>query len=256
VVSSLSLPVDPHKVLGVAPGASLQEIRNAYRRQAKVYHPDAGGDEWMFRILNQAYEYLCESRVARGFRPEPAARPAPRNGRFRDRPAQGPDVVPGCDPEADSDPEMDAETETEVVRPGVKDCAFDPNMIVEVEKLWIRYRPTDLWTAAEDTFDERFLSCSLNIAWPETSLAAGALSIPDAEAHLRTLVEVFEEVRALSPAIASNDRVEEGRFVGWLSYASMNQALLGFRQLRELLLAHGFRLKPWTRDLIIPRDWR
>jgi hypothetical protein len=256
VVSSLSLPVDPHKVLGVAPGASLQEIRNAYRRQAKVYHPDAGGDDWMFRIVNQAYEYLSTERVARSCRSEPAARTAPRSSRFRDRPAEGPAVAPGCDSEAETDAEMEPGTENEVVRPGKPDFAFDPNMIVEVEKLWIRYPPTDLWTAAGGSFDERFLSCSLNIAWPETSLAAGALAIPDADAHLRALVDVFEELRTLSPAVASNDRVEEGRFVGWLSYASINQALIGFRQLRESLNARGFRLKPWTRDLIIPRDWR
>lgn len=33
-------PGDPHKVLGVAPGASAAEIRAAYRKLARAHHPD------------------------------------------------------------------------------------------------------------------------------------------------------------------------------------------------------------------------
>ncbi|MBW2038068.1 MAG: DnaJ domain-containing protein [Deltaproteobacteria bacterium] len=31
---------DPYEILGVAPGASREEIRSAYRRAAQAYHPD------------------------------------------------------------------------------------------------------------------------------------------------------------------------------------------------------------------------
>jgi hypothetical protein len=256
MVASLSLPIDPHKVLDVAPGASLQEIRDAYRQRAKLYHPDLGGEEWMFRILNQAYEYLSTARVEQTLRPAPPVRPASGVFPFRDRPSYSAAASSGFSSDPESEPEPDTETESECVRPGVKDIAFDPNMIVEVEKLWIRHRPTDLWNSVGDAPDDRFLSCSLNIAWPEASLAARAWAIPDAEAHLRTLTEVFEEIRTLTATVASNHRIEDDRFVGWLSYASVNQALLGFRQLRRTLHSHCFRLKEWTRDLIIPRDWR
>ena len=42
---------DPYRTLGVAPGASLNEIRSAYRRLAKQYHPDAAGERALPRFL-------------------------------------------------------------------------------------------------------------------------------------------------------------------------------------------------------------
>ena len=54
---------DPHRTLGVAPGASLNEIKSAYRRLAKQYHPDAAGDRALPRFLaiQSAYERLVDS---------------------------------------------------------------------------------------------------------------------------------------------------------------------------------------------------
>lgn len=41
-------------MLGLAAGASVEEIRAARRRLAKEHHPDAGGDAARMRALNQA----------------------------------------------------------------------------------------------------------------------------------------------------------------------------------------------------------
>ena len=50
--------LDPRTVLGVGPRASLDEIREAYHLKSKKHHPDAGGDEWAFRMVARAYEVL------------------------------------------------------------------------------------------------------------------------------------------------------------------------------------------------------
>ena len=73
-MSSFSFELDPQKVLGVSGEATLEEIRAAYREKAKRYHPDAGGEDWTFRILAQSYEILSTARVARG-RPPTATPP-------------------------------------------------------------------------------------------------------------------------------------------------------------------------------------
>ncbi len=54
---------DPYRTLGVAPGASLNEIRSAYRRLAKTYHPDAAGERALPRFLaiQAAYERLVDA---------------------------------------------------------------------------------------------------------------------------------------------------------------------------------------------------
>ncbi|HEU0244262.1 MAG TPA: J domain-containing protein [Candidatus Limnocylindrales bacterium] len=53
---------DPHRTLGVSPGASLNEIKSAYRRLVKQYHPDAAGERALPRFLaiQAAYERLVD----------------------------------------------------------------------------------------------------------------------------------------------------------------------------------------------------
>jgi molecular chaperone DnaJ len=51
---------DPYEILGVSLGASLEEIKKAYKRLATQLHPDAGGDPAEFRKLTDAYNTLRE----------------------------------------------------------------------------------------------------------------------------------------------------------------------------------------------------
>lgn len=49
-----------YEVLGVPKTASTDEIKKAFRRQARKHHPDAGGSEEKFKELNEAYEVLSD----------------------------------------------------------------------------------------------------------------------------------------------------------------------------------------------------
>ena len=52
---------DPYKLLGIKPGASEKEIKAAYRKKAKQFHPDLNPSpkaEAIFKQINEAYQYL------------------------------------------------------------------------------------------------------------------------------------------------------------------------------------------------------
>ena len=58
----MALISDPYKVLGVSPDASDEEIKKAYRRLAKKYHPDLNPGDAVaaqkMQEINAAYEQI------------------------------------------------------------------------------------------------------------------------------------------------------------------------------------------------------
>ncbi|MFC5569228.1 DnaJ C-terminal domain-containing protein [Lysobacter yangpyeongensis] len=79
---------DYYETLGVEPGAGEAEIKSAYRRLARKYHPDVSkepGAEEKFKAVNEAYEALRDPQKraaydqlrARGYRPGDDVQPPP-----------------------------------------------------------------------------------------------------------------------------------------------------------------------------------
>lgn len=64
----MALDADPYRTLGLSRGASLDEVKRAYRRLAKVNHPDAAGPGALPRFLaiQAAYEQLAGGSAASG----------------------------------------------------------------------------------------------------------------------------------------------------------------------------------------------
>jgi DnaJ domain len=86
--------VDAHSILGVAPGASLDEITAAYRRLAKEWHPDVHGTESAVRrmvAINAAYEELRSRGASASGRTSPSS-PSKKGGTARGFGPLGPEL--------------------------------------------------------------------------------------------------------------------------------------------------------------------
>ena len=54
---------DPYRILGVNKSSSPQDIKQAFKKLAKEYHPDKpDGDEAKFKQINEAYEILKDPK--------------------------------------------------------------------------------------------------------------------------------------------------------------------------------------------------
>mgnify|MGYP003182791019 CR=1 FL=1 len=61
--------MDPYKVLGIAPGATDEEIKRAYRNLSRKYHPDANVNnpdraqaEEKFKEVQMAYDQIMKKK--------------------------------------------------------------------------------------------------------------------------------------------------------------------------------------------------
>ena len=54
--------MDPFEILGIDQDATDKEVKRAYRAMASKYHPDVGGDAWVFQQVHAAYESVLHQR--------------------------------------------------------------------------------------------------------------------------------------------------------------------------------------------------
>ncbi|WP_337173593.1 J domain-containing protein [Paludisphaera sp.] len=244
---SFSFDIDPYTVLGVSSEASLQEIREAYRSKSKKFHPDVGGEDWAFRVLAQAYELLSTNRVMMATRAEEPRRPATADAPH----------APGGRPNGRG-AQARAEPKTESVYVGIVDKDVEPGRRLAVELLSVRYlwdQASYLWLTQKATDEDRFLSCSINVSWPDRDQLTGRLDPAEESEILASVGEIFDHLVLATRAVTSRSFVQEDGFTGWLTYSSFDRTWKAVRQLQQLLHTRRLGVRQWSRDLFIPRAW-
>ncbi len=271
-MSCHAFSLDPRTVLGVGPDASSDEIREAYHAKSKKHHPDAGGDEWAFRMVARAYEVLkatasthssqpWEQRApggpapdaeqrwswARGASSSPADSSAPRWESTHAAPVDD-DLGPHSDAVADEEPARASQASQEF-RP-------EPDELrrVNVELVWTRYeKDAPCQFSSTPEADDGTLSVCMVISWPPHSLVNRAAEFASSGETLHTLIDLFEQLRTGS-VVAARSQIEDGRFVAWLSYPDVPTAGDAILFLRETLQSRGLIARLQTRDVVLPLD--
>ena len=266
-----SFSLDPRTVLGVSPVASTEEIHEAYRLKSKKHHPDLGGDEWAFRMVARAYEVLKTTTTATTSKPwesngtdssAPGDRAAwtwvgtppfggsdgafaSRNGSAETNHGEG-----SC-----SDTSEEARPDPGYVKTEEPGVDLEELRVVDVELIWTRFETDGATLGSPSEENEETLSVCVVISWPAPHLVARAAELNSAGEILRTLIDLFERLHSLAPVVAGRSRIEDGRFVGWLSYPNVLAAQDAFLSLRGTLQAQGLTVKLQTVDERVPFAW-
>lgn len=248
-----AIEIDAAEILGVPPGASLQDIHNAYRVRVKKHHPDTGGDDWAFRAVARAYETLSHARIRARIEVDP--------------PAPSTDLVAATTPHRASFRDVEDEEPRESVRPtapesasgffrvGVEDHVDNPGRVVDVEQFTIRYEfegPFNFLGGPEN----RNLSSCLHVTWPAPPVHDGDPVLPADPDVLKRLVRVFDRTPRRTKATTSWSDTKDGRFVGWLSYPTANRAFEAFEVFHKALNETGLGVRQSSRELFIGRGKR
>jgi DnaJ domain len=259
--------IDPRSILGVGLEASMEEIQCAFRDKSKKHHPDLGGDEWAFRMVMRAYEILKTTKEteARHEFPSTVADSSGSETHWRYGKANRNRTMFASGENVD----LFTVSEDSIAGGPTRGFTFanqsraskSPPTVVEfrtidVELVWIRFElASDLKKRLHEEPAATTLSVCMVISWPRTSLVKHAPEFPDAAEKLRLVIETFEDLRGQEQVLGARSRIEDGQFVGWLSYPNVIQAEAGFQRLQETLSAHDLRISLRTRDEPLPIEW-
>lgn len=259
--------LDPRSVLGVSSDASMEEIDKAYRAKSKKHHPDVGGDEWAFRIVARSFEILKSTAGSMGERPSYATAVVPDPSSWfgiNDTEGVTPSAVVsawsvgGSYPGASRFNGVETGTDERAELPSQE---VSPSPIefqtVEAELIWIRFAFAGTPAAPLDHEESQTtLSVCMVISWPKAPFITRAVQFADAPDTLHRVIDSFEHLRNQAPTLASRSRIEDGQFVGWLSYPDVVQAMMGYESLKNTLSSHHIQIELRTRDEQIPQEWQ
>jgi hypothetical protein len=259
--------LDPRSVLGVSSDASLEEIDRAFRTKSKKHHPDLGGDEWAFRIVARSFEILKSTAGSIGEKRSFATAVIPDTrswnggtGTEAGRPSTASSAWSGTGSYPGATWSNGVETATDE-RAELPSQEVSPAPVgfqtVEAELIWIRFAFAGAPNAPLDQEESQTtLSVCMVISWPKAPFVARAVQFADAPETLRHVIDGFELLRSQVPILASRSRIEDGQFVGWLSYPDVVQAMMGYESLKNTLSSHQIQIELRTRDEQIPQEWQ
>ncbi|WP_435008686.1 J domain-containing protein [Tundrisphaera lichenicola] len=251
---SHSFQFDPNTILGVPPGASLGEIRDAYRQKSLKHHPDKGGDEWAFRMVSRAYEILSNARVvnrASYDAPPPSPAPPPHRATW----TQG--FSPSDPNPAGGGPDPMSNVQGWSA-PRHSHAGEDPARVarfVLAELLILRFEleaSLDLFTRSPE---ERNLSCTLHVSWPLDELAERASKIPDAAKFHKRIGEALKAKGVRKNALNKRSHIENNRLDAWFTYPTAVMASEALEALRAALAPHELEVEKVVREMSVPRKW-
>jgi hypothetical protein len=269
-----SFSLDPRTVLGVRPDASPDEIRDAYHAKSKKHHPDLGGDEWAFRMVARAYEVLkttattssAQDRAAnvsdvgqRGYTPDWSRIWNPRFNKTGSSSTSKADTAESARGASDQHSDWEDDESASATASGeARSRIAEPDQLrtVDVELIWTRFQKEgsgSLLSTQEG--DDVTLSVCLVISWPPHEMVDRASAFTSSGETLRALIDLFESLRGQKAVVAARSRMEDGRFVGWLSFIDVLTAQDAFLALRDTFQAHRLTVKLYTRDERVPFDW-
>jgi hypothetical protein len=251
--------LNPRTILGVGPDATAEQIHEAFREKSKKHHPDLGGDEWAFHMVARAYEVLRSTanglEASNGGDADQAAPDAPGSSWAW----PGPRVNPfsqgwfSFNPEPQAEESDEAATATAAPAQSAPPEAFQD---VAAELIWIRFEmEREAVAEPSDGPDRATLSVCMVVSWPVKALVARTAEFAGAGETLRRVIDAFERLDRGS-ALAVRTRIEDGQFVGWVSFPDVVAAQSAFLGFREALANDGLSVRLQTRDEMIPQSWR
>jgi DnaJ domain len=127
--------MNPYRLLGVSPGCTLEEVKQAYRTKARRAHPDLGGDAIAFIEVSEAYKQildeLVQRRASRGGTPAHSQTP---DSSLHDHDSGTPSNPPSA---------RQAHDQNRAPRPA--DPQWNPDLILQDRPIWVGHpgRPPD-----------------------------------------------------------------------------------------------------------------